>query len=379
MFLELVFFTALSPILPELQRRLGLSTSAAGALVAMYAVGGAMGAIPAVMVAVRIGVRSTVLVSLALLAAMSVLFGVANGYGLLLTARLGQGLAGAACWTAGMLWLLDATPASRRGGVLGLAFGVSEAGAIAGPVVGGGAAAVGRGTMFAAVAALCLLLAFATKRFPAPARPAHRRLRLQDTLASPAVLKAIAITLLPAMLLAAVSVLAPLQQHSLGASATEIASAFAVAALLGIAVRPFYGRWVDRRGPLRPTRLGLLACALTAVALPWMQTRLGAATLVVLTLIAIGVLWAPVMVLLSDACDATGAPQMLVVAIMGLSWPPGNVVGAAGGAALAQVVGQRVTYAVMAGMLVAGYLVLSGKHAPASGSTVADRLSLPGT
>src|SRR3954451_22959416 len=128
MFLELVFFTVLSPLLPGLKADLGLSTSQAGVLVAMYAVGCAVGAIPALMIVARVGVRTTALASLATFATMSVAFGLAHGYEALLAARFVQGLAGAACWTAAMIWLLEVAPLERRGVLLGVAFGVSEAG-----------------------------------------------------------------------------------------------------------------------------------------------------------------------------------------------------------------------------------------------------------
>jgi predicted MFS family arabinose efflux permease len=379
MFLELIFFTVLSPLLPEFKHELGLSTSQAGVLVATYAVGSAAGAVPSVLLALRFGVRPTAIASLAGLAVMSGLFGAVRGYDALLAARFGQGLAGAACWTAGMLWLLDATPRARRGELLGIAFGVSESGAIVGPVLGGAAAAIGRGVAFSIVAALCLVIAAMTVCSPAPPRSEQARLRLVEALASARVRKALWITLLPAVLLAAVSVLAPLQQHALGAGSAQIATAFAAAALLGVAIRPLYGRWTDRQGPLRPTRVGLLACAITAFALPWMRSSLAAATVLVVALIAIGVLWAPVMVLLSDACTAAGFRQVLVVAIMGLSWPPGNIAGAAGGGALAQAIGQRITYAVIAAIFVLGALALSGRRAPVTDPAAGERLPLPRT
>jgi len=379
MFLELVFFTVLSPLLPELKGDLALSTSQTGLLVAMYAVGCAVGAIPSLLIVVRLGVRTSAIVSLATFAAMSVAFGLAQSYDALLAARFAQGLAGAVCWTAAMLWLLEVAPFGRRGELLGFAFGVSEAGAIAGPAAGGVAAAAGRGLTFALIAGVCAVLALITSRFSAPPAPADKHLGLGTALSSPTVRKVMWITLLPAILLAAISVLAPLQQHSLGAGSSEIAATFAVAAILGIAVRPFYGRWSDRQGPLLPVRVGLLACAPVVAALPWMQTRLLTATLIALSLILVGVLWAPVMVMLSDACAAVGVAQLMVVAMMDLTWPPGNIIGSAGGGALAQAAGQRVTYAVMAAMLVAGALALSGGRAPVAGTAVPERLSVTGT
>jgi len=378
MFLELVFFTVLSPLLPELKHQLGLSTSQAGVLVAMYAVGCAVGAIPALLIVVRLGVRTTALVSLATFAAMSVVFGLADGYGELLAARFVQGLAGATCWTAAMLWLLEVAPLQRRGELLGFAFGVSEAGAIAGPAAGGVAAAAGRATTFAAIAGLCALLALVTTRFAGPPPPVEKRLGLVPALASREIRKVMWITLLPAIVLAAISVLAPLQQHRLGAGSGEIAATFGVAAILGIVVRPFYGRWSDRRGPLRPVRAGLLACAPAVLVLPWMHTRLGTGAVVVVALILIGVLWAPVMVMLSDACAAAGIAQLMVVAMMDLTWPPGNIIGSAGGAALAQAAGERVAYAALAAALLAGYFAL-GRRASTPEPAVADGLYMPRT
>lgn len=378
MLLELVFFTVLSPLLPGLKHELGLSTSQAGVLVAMYAVGCAVGAIPALLIVVRLGVRMTAFVALATFATMSLLFGLAHGYEELLAARFVQGIAGAACWTAAMLWLLETAPLARRGELLGIAFGVSEAGAIAGPAAGGVAAAVGRGPTFGAIAGICALLALATTRFPAPMPPADKRLGLAAALSAPNVRKVMWITLLPAIMLAAISVLAPLQQHRLGAGSGEIAATFGVAAVLGIAIQPFYGRWSDRRGPLRPIRFGLLACAPILLAIPWMDTRFGTAALVVSALILIDVLWAPVMVMLSDATAAVGLGQLVVVAMMDLTWPPGNIVGSAGGGALADLLGERATFAVMAGLLLAGCAALTGRRAPVTEPAAVDGLSVPG-
>lgn len=364
MFLELFFFAVLSPLLPGLKDDLGLSTSQAGLLVAMYAIGAVVGAIPSLMIAVRVGARTTALASLLTFAAMSVAFGLVDSYHALLAARFAQGLAGAACWTAAMVWLLEQAPIERRGEMLGFAFGVSEAGAIAGPVVGGLAAAAGRASTFVGIAVLCLLLALVTTRTPAPPLPASKRLRLRSMLASANVRTAMWISILPAIVLAAVSVLAPLQQHGLGAGAGEIAATFGIAAMAGILVRPIFGRWSDRQGPLRPMRLGLLASAPVVFVIPWMETRWAVALFVVGALVLTGVLWAPLMVMLSDACTAAGIGQIMAVAIMDLTWPPGNILGSAGGAAIAQAAGERWAYATMAVALLGGYFALSHGRAP---------------
>ncbi|HXM87348.1 MAG TPA: MFS transporter, partial [Solirubrobacteraceae bacterium] len=245
---------------------------------------------------------------------------------------------------------------------------------IAGPAAGGVAAAAGRASTFVAIAVLCVVLALITTRFSAPPAPADKRLRLGTALASARIRKVMWITLLPAIALAAISVLAPLQQHQLGAGPGEIAVTFSVAAILGILVRPFYGRWSDRQGPLRPVRLGLLACAPFVLVVPWMHTRFGTAAFVVLALILIGVLWAPVMVMLSDACTAQGVAQLVVVAMMDLTWPPGNIIGSAGGAAIAQAAGQRVAYAALALALLGGFVALRRGRVAEDGPAVAEQL-----
>ena len=98
------------------------------------------------------------------------------------------------------------------------------------------------------------------------------------------------------------------------------------------------------------------------------------AILVVLALLLTGVLWAPLMVMLSDACIAVGVGQVMAVGIINLAWPPGNALGAAGGAAIAQLAGQRWAYAALAAPLLLAYLALSRIEQP-----VVEGLYVPGT
>lgn len=370
LFLEMIFLAVLSPLLPDLRDELSLSTSEAGVLLAMYALGALFGAVAAVAVALRRGPKTTGVVSLAMFALASVAFGLVDSYPALLAARFAQGVAGAVCWTAGMVWLLEVAPRQRRGELLGIAFGVAEAGAIAGPVIGGLAAGVGRAQVFGGIAVLCLLLALVTTRFPSPPPVEGEGLHPGAMLSSARVRSTIWLTTLPAVMLAAVSVLAPLQQDALGAGAGEIAATFGVAALAGVAIRPFWGRWSDRRGPLRPVRVAMLVNVPIVVALPWLGNRFAVALFVCAALILIGVLWAPLMVMLSDACLAVGVGQIMAVAVMNLTWPPGNVLGAAGGAAIAQATSQRFAYALIGAALLAGFFAIGRRRSPLAGSNL---------
>jgi predicted MFS family arabinose efflux permease len=137
-----------------------------------------------------------------------------------------------------------------------------------------------------------------------------------------------------------------------------IALSFGVAAGLGVLVRPYFGRWSDREGPRRPTRLGLLASVPVVFAVPWPDSAWASATLVVAALVLTGVVWAPLLMMLSEACAAVGLGQVMAVAVVDLAWPPGNVLGSVGGAAVAQLVGQRVAYAALAALLLGGFVIM---------------------
>jgi predicted MFS family arabinose efflux permease len=77
---DTIFFAALSPLLPRFTEELDLSKGEAGLLVAMYALGGVLGAIPSGIAATRLGVKATVALGLGLVAVTSVLFGIVSDY-----------------------------------------------------------------------------------------------------------------------------------------------------------------------------------------------------------------------------------------------------------------------------------------------------------
>jgi len=121
--LESTFFAVLAPLLPHYKTEFGLSASALGALSAVYAAGGLVGAVPSGLLAVRVGVRPTVLGGLAIIVVTSVAFGFAESAWVLYAARFGQGVGSALAWTGGLAWLVAAAPRGRRGELIGIAMG----------------------------------------------------------------------------------------------------------------------------------------------------------------------------------------------------------------------------------------------------------------
>ena len=75
---ESTFFSVLAPLLPQYADEFGLSATALGILSAAYAAGALAAALPSGLIAVRMGVRPTVLAGLAIIVGTSIAFGLAD-------------------------------------------------------------------------------------------------------------------------------------------------------------------------------------------------------------------------------------------------------------------------------------------------------------
>ncbi len=169
---DMTFYAAIAPLLPEYQEDLGLSKSGAGALTASYAAGTLLGSLPAGVLAGRIGGRATTLVGLGMLVVSSVVFGFGEDIVVLDGARFLQGVGGACTWAGGFAWLMAVAPRERRGELIGTALGAAVVGILLGPVLGGAATETSPELVFSGigVAALALtVVAFLTPAGPAPA------------------------------------------------------------------------------------------------------------------------------------------------------------------------------------------------------------------
>lgn len=369
-FLETLFYSVLSPLLPGLEAELGLSSSQAGVLVAVYPLGLMLAVLPAALCSTRLGVRPTMTCGLVVLAAASVAFGLADSLAALMAARFLQGVGGAAAFAGALVWLIEATPRQRRGETIGVAMSASAAGEVAGPVLGGIAAGVGRAATFAATAVVAVILVLVSLRFPAPAPADQRRLPIRAAAGSSAVRTAMLLGAVPGFLIGVVAVLAPLQLDRLGGGAGLIAVTFGVAAGAGVLVQPLMGRWSDRQGRMRPIRIGLLATVVLVLPIAWAQDQWLAAVLVAAALVTAGAFWGPAMALLSDVCDHAAVGQVLAIAIVQLAGTSGLIAGAAASGAMAGAVGQRATYAALAGVLLLSLLLLTRRRGLASAAAV---------
>jgi predicted MFS family arabinose efflux permease len=350
-FVDTTFYAAITPLLPGFEDEYGLSKSGAGVLAAAYPAGTFAGALPGGYLAARAGVRTTVLLGLALLVVSSVAFAFADSVALLDAARFVQGIGGAASWAGAMAWVAGAAPRERRGEMIGTTMGAAVAGALVGPALGTLADAVGVTPTFCGVAVVGTLLALWALRTP-PAEPegTSSPRELVAAVRDGRVAAGIWLIAVPGLLFGTIGVLAPLRLDDLGASAGLIGAAWLGAAALESGVSPVVGRVSDRRGRLFPCLIGLSLGAglMLLFTLPTQQWHV--AVLVMVAAPSIGMLWAPSMALLSDGAEALGIAQGFAFALSNLGWSIGQTAGSAASARLADATRDAVPYLLLSGV-----------------------------
>jgi MFS family permease len=353
-FLDVVFYAAITPLLPDYADELGLSKAAAGVLSAAYAAGTLIASLPAGLMAARVGPRRTLLCGLVLLGLASLVFGFAQDVVLLDAARFVQGVAGALAWAGALTWLILATPQARRGSVIGDVLGVAIAGALLGPGLGALAVAVGTEPVFSSVLVLTLVLALVTVRIPEPGRGEQQGLReVREAILSPSVLVATWYVAAPSAMFGVIEVLIPLRIDELGGGAGLVAAGFMAGAGLEAVLAPLAGRLSDRVGRLRPYTVGMLVCA-AAIALVPAAGSLGVILAVLIACsLGAGLCFAPALAMLSDSADATRLHQGLAAGLINVAWATGQVVGGAGGGAAASGAGDALPCLLAAALLLA--------------------------
>lgn len=349
---DLAMFSAIVPLVPKLADTLGLSKFETGVLVGAYSVSVVLAAVPVGHLADRIGPKPVTLAGALVMAAATVLFALAGTFSVLLAARVLQGLGSAIAWSAGLAWLAARTPVEHRGRALGIANSSATIGMIAGPLLGGAAAAqFGVRETFLSVAAVCLGLSAWAAVEPGAAATSHRegglRPAVRVALADRVIVYAMLVIGLVSVVGGTLQVLMPLRLSDLGVSDSAIGWLYAAASILGAVAIYTTGRVGDRVGRLPLARVDIvLLAAATAVLLLQLS-----ATACAVLLVAIGpllsVLYGVGYPLAADGADRAGLGHGLVLGLINLLWGVGAVVGPVLGGALAGLAGDRATFAVL--------------------------------
>jgi MFS family permease len=344
---DTMFYAAITPLLPHLVDELDLGKKGAGVLAGAYAAGTLVGSLPGGWLAARAGVKTTVLLGIALMSVSGLAFAFGKSIALLDGARFLQGIGGACSWAGGMAWLSSEAPRERRGEVIGGVLGAAIFGVQLGPVVGALATAIGREAAFSS--AVVFGMALGAWAWTMPARPTSEVLTTPAAaLRQRSMLAGMWLTALPAMAFGVVDVLAPLRLDALGATSLALGATFFAAAGVEAIVSPASGRAADRLGarPVACAGLAIGAIALAVVDLP--DTAWTLAVFVVLVCGLLGVLWVPAGLLLTRGAEEIGLDSAFAFAFFNLSWAGGFTIGAAGGGALAQGTADAVPYLLLA-------------------------------
>jgi MFS family permease len=352
-FVDTMFFAALTPLLPHYAHTLHLSKAGAGLLSAMYPIGALCAAVPGGIVAARFGVKPSVLAGLSLLAITTTAFGLAHTAWELDTARFVQGVSSAFSWTGALSWLVAAAQPGRRGQLIGTAFAAAIVGALFGPLLGLVASFTGTGWAFGAVALVAVALAVAatmtsaaTPEKPQPLRALFRALTVRP------IQIGLWLCVIPSLLFGNLSVLAPLRLSQLGWGAAGVGATYLVAAGVEAAWAPVLGRASDRYGRFPPLRAALLASAVVAALLPWPDHAWLLAAFVVAGGFAFGSFWTPAMSMITDEAELRGLDYGYAFALVNIAWAPGQAGGSAIGGALASATSDAVPYLGLAALCV---------------------------
>lgn len=345
---DLMFYAAITPLLPWYTARFDLSKTGAGVLAGSYAAGTLLGSLPSGWLATRLGCRATVLIGLALMSVSSVGFAFGHTIEQLDVWRFVQGIGGACTWAGGLGWLVSLAPPEERGTTIGKAMSAALGGLLLGPVLGALAREIGPEGPFTAIAVLGVVLAVVALRTEAPSaavvsdRPLRRA--LQDR---PTVL-AMALVLTPALVFGAIEVLVPLALDRLGATTFGIAAVFLLASAIEAVAQVLAGHAADRRGRLWPIRISLVGAIAFMLVLPLPQGVWLFAIVTTIGCVITGALNTPAMALLSDGIEAAGIDQGFGFALTNVVWAGGQVVGTIAGGALAGATSDTVVWLALA-------------------------------
>ena len=252
--------------------------------------------------------------------------------------------------------------------------GAATFGAMFGPAIGAAAALVGRGVVFSALAAVAVVLGvWALRLGPAPAEePSYPA--IARALRNPTFLVGLMLMALGALLFGILGVLGPLHLAHAGWGAAAIGGVWLAGAALETVQAPIVGRMSDRRGPLLPTRITLVAATAMSLGLATSARPLAYVPLIVLAAISYGVLFTTAFALLADGAEQVGLPQGMGFGLMNAAWAAGAACGPAAAGAIASVTGDWIPFLIAAALCVGSLVTVRSRAA----RTIPANLGVPG-
>lgn len=346
---ESLFYTALAPLLDQLDNAEGFNHEQAGLLVAGYAIGYWAGALPAYVIVGRIGPRATATAGVAAVAVATLLFAYGDGYATLLGARTLVGAGSVIAYT-GVLTAAGAMAGhDRRGGAIGTVYSGSAAGSAIGPLVGALASQYGRTPVFSAVAAGQAVIAFLLSRLPSTTGdPLPSPRAVLRHLGSRQVRIGLWITSVPGFALGVLTVSGTYRLHELGAGSIVVASAFSGIAVINVFLAPRLGHASDRLGRRKPLMLALVVAAIAIALIAAVSFEVSTVVLIAIAGAFMLTVAGPGLALIGDGIMARGGDPAGATFLMNVFWGPAAAVGAIGAGLVHGAIAAEVSFLLLA-------------------------------
>jgi MFS transporter, DHA1 family, solute carrier family 18 (vesicular amine transporter), member 1/2 len=361
-FIDMLLYSIVVPIVPFYTSKFDASQTVIGILIGCYAFSFLIATPILGGISDKFGRRGVMLWGLAVLLASTLLFAFANSMMLLIVARLLQGVAAAATWTAGLALIMDMYPPAKRGKALGTVLTFMSAGTLLGAPVGGMLFEWGGYKLpFLLVSCFILLDGFARIfLLEDPPKSADVNDVGMKIFRDRIVLKIFGVVLFGA---SAISILEPilpiyLEEH-LGANSVHIGILFGITTLAYGIVSPLAGWLSDRCGTFSLMMSGLLilAVSLPLVILPNSLILEGAVLFLVGA--AASFVLTPTLPELANSVDRLGGGAYATAfAVFNMAYSVGMIIGPIIGGGLADVFSISTALYIMCFVLI-GYSLSS--------------------
>jgi|688.fasta_scaffold260049_2 predicted MFS family arabinose efflux permease len=327
---EVVFFSALAPLLPSLDRQLGLGHVTAGLLVAAYGVGYMLGAYPGLLISSAKGPRATTLAGTLCVVAGTATFAFGDQVAILFAGRALVGFGAVLVYTGALSIASEVAGADHRGEAIGTVYSGNAAGSALGPLLGSAAEAFGRGVVFGAVAAGQIVIAILVSRLPKlPPTPHAPLTEILSHLRSPRVRIGLWITSLPGFAIGVLVVSAAYRLDEIGSSSLAIAVAFSGIAIINVFANPVVGRLSDRLGRRTPLLYALVLTTITLIVMALLAVEIPAIILISVTGALVMAVAGPGLALVADAINDRDGDSTQATFLMNICWGPAAALGAA--------------------------------------------------